>query len=287
MIDKPYQSGDSCKCDTGYLCQACWDIAADLEKGRLHSGLAMPKLTVDPMPLRNQILIANLRTVDDGYIKENVANSLASSDPPSFECNMPPPSVGEVTECEDGGEIRATDPNTGGAKGRKPERFALVPLEELATLTEAITMERSVSMSTHEEGLSGMLNVLAGWYRGDTDEATLLDAAGDALMTVCHDHRCDWYGALDMLARVYSHGADKYTVRDGSMVIKDGAHNFRNGYPWSWSLDAALRHLLAWARGIEFDNESGEPHLIHFTWHMITLAWFQRNRRGVDDRWRP
>ncbi len=106
-----------------------------------------------------------------------------------------------------GEETRATS-DSGGEKGRKPERLALIPPEPL-------------------------------WA----------------------------------LSRVYAMGAEKYAD-----------HNYLQGFPWSWSLDAAMRHLTQWMAGEDNDPESGESHLMHVAWHTFALWMFQEHELGEDDR---
>lgn len=107
-------------------------------------------------------------------------------------------------------EYRATDPETGGQKGRKPERFALLPLD-----------------------------------------------------------------VLGEVAKVYAYGAGKYEE-----------HNWRKGYPWDWSMDALMRHLVAWWEGEDLDQESGLNHLAHAAFHLLALMWYQKHAAGKDTRWK-
>lgn len=74
-------------------------------------------------------------------------------------------------------------------------------------------------------------------------------------------------------AKVYGMGADKYA-----------AHNWRKGYPWSWSYDAMTRHLQSFWHGEDCDPESGLPHLAHARWHTGVLLEFWHFGIGADDR---
>jgi hypothetical protein len=105
------------------------------------------------------------------------------------------------------GEVRVTDPTTGGQKGQKLQRFDLIPGEPL-------------------------------WE----------------------------------LAEVYGRGAKKYAD-----------NNWAKGYSWRLSFGALNRHLWAWWRGEERD-ELGNHHLAQVAWHAFTLLWFQKYKRGTDDR---
>lgn len=79
--------------------------------------------------------------------------------------------------------------------------------------------------------------------------------------------------ALSAVARVYAFGAAKYD-RD----------NWRKGYPWHFSYDACLRHLMAFWNGEDTDPESGEHHLAHAAFHLFTLITFSSTGAGSDDR---
>lgn len=107
-------------------------------------------------------------------------------------------------------EERVTS-ETGGQKGRKPERFGLLPIEPLREV-----------------------------------------------------------------ARVYGHGAEKYDP-----------DNWRRGYDWSLSYDAAMRHMTAFWNGEEIDEEMGVSHLACAVFHMLALMEFVFNEHlygRFDDR---
>lgn len=104
-------------------------------------------------------------------------------------------------------EVIATS-DSGGRKGRKPERYSLIPAEALAEI-----------------------------------------------------------------ARVYAFGSAKYDD-----------HNWRKGFPYSWSWDAMMRHLHAYWSGESTDPESGLPHLAHAAFHINTLLTFDKLELGEDDR---
>lgn len=111
-----------------------------------------------------------------------------------------------------GQEIRATAV-TGAQKGRKPERYSLIPVE-----------------------------------------------------------------SLEWIARAYDIGAKKYSD-----------HNWRGGYPWSWSYDALQRHANAFWKGQDNDDGpggTGLPHLALVAWHSLSLLWYMEHRVENDDRWK-
>jgi hypothetical protein len=84
------------------------------------------------------------------------------------------------------------------------------------------------------------------------------------------------WASVAEISRVYHYGAKKYSE-----------HNWRRGYPWSWSFDALIRHLTAWWDGENADPESGISHLAHAGFHILSLLWYELTGRGTDDRWKP
>lgn len=79
--------------------------------------------------------------------------------------------------------------------------------------------------------------------------------------------------ALMELAKVYGMGEEKYA-----------RYNYLKGYPWSLSVDALYRHLLAFLAGEDKDPESGLLHTAHVAWHALTLTSFIQRNVGTDDR---
>lgn len=79
--------------------------------------------------------------------------------------------------------------------------------------------------------------------------------------------------AMLELGKVAGFGAAKYA-----------RFNFLRGYAWSLSVDALLRHLMAFLDGEDRDPESGCHHAAHIAWHGLTLTAFALRRIGTDDR---
>jgi hypothetical protein len=79
--------------------------------------------------------------------------------------------------------------------------------------------------------------------------------------------------ALQELALIYGFGEEKYA-----------RYNYLKGYPWSLSVDALFRHLLAFLDGEDLDPESGLHHTAHVAWHALTLTSYQMRKLGTDDR---
>lgn len=79
--------------------------------------------------------------------------------------------------------------------------------------------------------------------------------------------------ALEQLARVYTHGARKYSD-----------NNWRKGMKWSRLYGALMRHIEAWRRGEDYDEESGCLHLASVAWCAITLMEYRGCYPAGDDR---
>lgn len=117
--------------------------------------------------------------------------------------------------------------------------------------------------------------------RAQLDERGQLNAEGKrlkALEGVKHDNgKPRWdllpFDALDEVAIVLAYGAKKY-----------GDRNWEKGMAWGRMLAAALRHLAAWASGIERDDESKLPHLSHAACCVLMLLALHKRQVGDDDR---
>lgn len=79
--------------------------------------------------------------------------------------------------------------------------------------------------------------------------------------------------AMEELGYIYGFGEQKYD-----------RFNYLKGYDWSLSIDALKRHLLAFERGEERDEESGYLHTAHVAWHGLALTSFVLRGVGTDDR---
>ena len=82
--------------------------------------------------------------------------------------------------------------------------------------------------------------------------------------------------AVRALAEHAGRGAQKYS-----------RFNFLAGYEWSASVDALMRHLLAFLSGEDVDGETGSLHMTAVMWHAHALVAFQLRGLGTDDRFRP
>lgn len=154
--------------------------------------------------------------------------------------------------------IRLTS-ETGGQKEQKPERYDLFPYEifdELADTSAPFRASRKRAFSC-----------VGKWVAGG-ERRELLRAARQLISLMG-----GFWKALDELTRVYNFGCRKYAD-----------HNWRNGYPWSWSVAAFGRHISLRQQGQRHDKESGMRHIAHALWHVVTLLAFTKLNIGKDDR---
>lgn len=79
--------------------------------------------------------------------------------------------------------------------------------------------------------------------------------------------------ALEQEAMVMAYGAKKYA-----------AHNWRKGIAASRLIDAALRHILAYADGENNDPETGLSHLAHARCCLAFQISLEKTHPHLDDR---
>jgi hypothetical protein len=78
---------------------------------------------------------------------------------------------------------------------------------------------------------------------------------------------------LEDEARVWEYGRAKYA-----------AWNWTKGMAWSIPFACAMRHMAAWQRGEECDQESGLPHLAHAMCNLRMLTLYGQTYQVGDDR---
>lgn len=79
--------------------------------------------------------------------------------------------------------------------------------------------------------------------------------------------------ALQAEAQVFRFGGNKY-----------GRNNYKKGMQWTRLLDAALRHIYAYANGEDKDPESGISHLAHARCSLAMVLLYEAHKLGEDDR---
>lgn len=78
---------------------------------------------------------------------------------------------------------------------------------------------------------------------------------------------------LELLARVYTEGARKYSDR-----------NWELGIDYSRVYAAIQRHLNAFWAGEDYDAETGVPHVINAAWGCFALCEYMATHPERDDR---
>lgn len=99
---------------------------------------------------------------------------------------------------------------------------------------------------------------------------------------------------LKELAKVYTIGAEKYTIRDNEgNVIESGEDNWRNGQPWKSTVASVIRHLEKFRDGEDFDYDWPEEllkkygptlHLGNAAWGIAALIEFYKIHPELDNR---
>lgn len=165
------------------------------------------------------------------------------------------------------GEVRIVDPKTGGEKGRKPQRYSLVPMRAWQMILNATTPDEDgedVQVQAYQA-----LAILRDFIQRDDDDDNALCCIGDRIVNALGGTTA----ALEAVSEVYHYGSAKYKDR-----------NWERGYDWSLSIDSCYRHLVAVTRGQMSDPESGLPELAHALFHVLALLTFLEYNLGTDDR---
>ena len=103
-----------------------------------------------------------------------------------------------------------------------------------------------------------------------------MDSKGDVALKYDED-KIDWlimpYVALEEVSKVMVFGQRKYF-----------RGNYRNGFEYLRLLNAAMRHIISFARGEDKDPESGLSHLAHACCCILMLMTNIAEGKGVDNR---
>lgn len=91
--------------------------------------------------------------------------------------------------------------------------------------------------------------------------------------------------ALEEIAKVYTIGAEKYTIRDElGNIVEDGSNNWRNGLYWMDCIASTKRHIEKFMKGIDVDEETNTLHLANACWNLMTIIDFYKSFPQGDDR---
>lgn len=104
------------------------------------------------------------------------------------------------------------------------------------------------------------------------------------------------------LGKVYTKGADKYTIfDDNGNVVESGDDNWLKGLSWKSVLHSLKRHLNAYEQGKDYDfdpncekcingnclDHTGLYHMAQVTWNALTLLQYYKSYPQGDDRVKP
>lgn len=109
--------------------------------------------------------------------------------------------------------------------------------------------------------------------------------------------------ALEQVVEVYSRGAHKYTVYEDDQgnvvsgkdvpfdlapkkVIDDGSDNWKKGLSWKSAMASVKRHIAAWEKGEDIDQDETMKtlHLANAAWGLLTLLEYYKIHPQGDDR---
>ncbi|MFW6247336.1 MAG: dATP/dGTP diphosphohydrolase domain-containing protein [bacterium] len=94
--------------------------------------------------------------------------------------------------------------------------------------------------------------------------------------------------ALKEIAKVYTKGAEKYTVRDDDgNIVSDGANNWRKGQSWMGCIGSAKRHIESFVNNTDFDPETDTYHLANACFNLMAILDFYKTYPQGDDRPKP
>jgi hypothetical protein len=94
--------------------------------------------------------------------------------------------------------------------------------------------------------------------------------------------------ALKEIAKVYTKGADKYTLRDEEgNIISDGSNNWRKGQSWMNCIGSANRHIESFVNNVDFDPETDTYHLANACFNLMAILDFYKTFPHGDDRPKP
>lgn len=82
--------------------------------------------------------------------------------------------------------------------------------------------------------------------------------------------------AIEQLAKVFTKGAEKYAD-----------NNWLGGMKWSSMIASLKRHLAAFEKGVDYDDETQLLHMAHVAWNAMALISYYKFHPQLDDRRKP
>lgn len=183
------------------------------------------------------------------------------------------------------GEVRVTDPETGGQKGQKPARFDLIPpaIWEVAELygkgaakyTEYGECTCRVPVGDPSKQRGGV--TLATKSTTETPTPSTSSVAGSATAATS-DLGTSKEGSQNTMSQ-HEPGCPAL------VVTQTGDWNWRQGYAWSLSYAAMQRHANLFWSGEDVDPETGCEHMASVVFHALALMTFALEHPEKDDRY--
>ena len=82
------------------------------------------------------------------------------------------------------------------------------------------------------------------------------------------------YEFIEGVSEILAFGVGKYS-----------RYGWAQGIEWHRILDGIYRHVGKWEKGINFDEDTGQSHLLHAACGLMFLYMSQLYRLGEDTRW--
>ena len=154
-----------------------------------------------------------------------------------------------------------------------PSDIHAAQLSSLSSQVEPSELAKQVTKAFQDAAQAEVQSHIArgepvvGWIKDDITNAVRADKDKprvDLLPTL----------PLEEIAKVLGQGALKYPP-----------NNWREGMTWSRCYASCLRHLFAWWRGENLDQETGLSHLAHAACNILFLLEYELTKKGTDDRY--
>lgn len=90
--------------------------------------------------------------------------------------------------------------------------------------------------------------------------------------------------AVNEVAKIFTYGANKYTVKGPNGETIDGSDNWKKGMSWKSVVASLKRHISKFESGEDFDEESELLHLAHAATNCLFLIEYYKIAPQFDDR---
>ena len=194
---------------------------------------------------------------------------------PMTATSLPP-----LTDCDPGDEndrvfvgfdVSRDDTSAACVAGRSLD--GIVYIDEVVHMPTEALADMVARWNPSPSPSSGFFSFSTADERGDGGEVRATSETGGEKGRKPEQFSAMPWEAISELATHYGVGAAKYA-----------AHNYRKGYPWSWSFDAMMRHAAAFWTGEDLDPETKTKHVLAIAFHALALSVFMDDHPALDDR---